>query len=86
MNFPNIEVPRSNKKCSRIVHIHQNVPGVMKELNQILEPYKVEGQFLEVKESIGYCLIDVENNQVDKIVDEMSKMSTLIHVRACIDQ
>ena len=82
VNFPVIDIERNeNSKVSRIVNIHQNVPGVLKNLNNLLTDSNVEGQYLGVKSTIGYCVIDVSGGRVDEIVEAMSKMETVLTVR-----
>eukprot|EP01080_Neovahlkampfia_damariscottae_P009142 gene9142-1230_t len=83
MNFPIIDIERNeDSKIQRLAIIHQNVPGVMKNLNNILENYNVEGQYLGVKSTTGYCVIDVSGEKsVNEIIDLIGKMDTVLTVR-----
>jgi D-3-phosphoglycerate dehydrogenase len=46
----------------RILHIHQNVPGVLSAINGELSKAKINivGQYLKTNENIGYVVVDVD--------------------------
>lgn len=46
----------------RILHIHQNVPGVLSEINSKLSEKGINilGQYLKTNEEIGYVILDVD--------------------------
>jgi D-3-phosphoglycerate dehydrogenase len=46
----------------RILHIHQNVPGVLSEINSKLSENGINilGQYLKTNEEIGYVILDVD--------------------------
>lgn len=48
----------------RILHIHNNVPGVLSEINTRLSKNKINilGQYLKTNEEIGYVVLDVDKN------------------------
>jgi len=48
----------------RILHIHNNVPGVLSEINTTLSKNKINilGQYLKTNESIGYVVLDVDKD------------------------
>jgi D-3-phosphoglycerate dehydrogenase len=52
--------PQNN--THRILHIHQNVPGVLSEINSRLSAHGINilGQFLKTNEEIGYVILDVD--------------------------
>ncbi len=59
--IPAISVPPI-EKTHRILHIHQNVPGVLSEINTALSKKKINilGQYLKTNEEIGYVVLDVD--------------------------
>lgn len=59
VNFPEIKLP-SKKDHHRILNVHQNVPGVLKDVNNILSQYNVAAQMLQTKGNIGYMVADVD--------------------------
>jgi D-3-phosphoglycerate dehydrogenase len=56
----------------RILHIHQNVPGVLGEINSRLSESGINilGQYLKTNEEIGYVILDV-NQQLSKEASEI---------------
>ena len=59
-NFPQMDLPYSGEGTHRILNIHQNKPGVMREINNILSVYNLESQLLRTAELIGYLVADVD--------------------------
>ena len=47
----------------RILHIHQNVPGVLGEINSRLSNHGINilGQYLKTNDDIGYVILDVDS-------------------------
>src|ERR1700754_4842705 len=48
----------------RILHIHNNVPGVLSEINTLLSKHKINilGQYLKTNDSTGYVVLDVDRS------------------------
>ncbi len=48
----------------RILHIHNNVPGVLSEINTTLSTHKINivGQYLKTNEDTGYVVLDVDKS------------------------
>jgi D-3-phosphoglycerate dehydrogenase len=48
----------------RILHIHNNIPGVLSEINTRLSQHKINilGQYLKTNDDIGYVVLDVNKN------------------------
>ncbi|MEQ1603483.1 MAG: phosphoglycerate dehydrogenase [Pyrinomonadaceae bacterium] len=47
----------------RILHIHQNIPGVLGEINSRLSArgINIVGQYLKTNETIGYVILDIDS-------------------------
>jgi len=60
----------------RILNIHRNVPGVLRDINNVISNYNVEAQILMTKGPTGYLIIEVDR-QVSHDVKE--KIGTLPH-------
>ncbi|WP_150465853.1 phosphoglycerate dehydrogenase [Francisella sp. SYW-2] len=84
VNFPELSLP-SHTETHRILHIHQNIPGTMNELNKILaaKNINVEGQYLRTLEDIGYVVMDIKStsDEARDLVDEFKKIKTTIKAR-----
>ncbi len=61
VNFPNVNL-RPNIKATRMLHIHENHPGLLKFINAIIanRGINVIGQYLETRNEIGYVVLDIE--------------------------
>jgi D-3-phosphoglycerate dehydrogenase len=59
---PAISVPPI-ENTHRILHIHQNVPGVLSAINTALSSNKINilGQYLKTNDNIGYVVLDVDS-------------------------
>ena len=84
VNFPELSLP-SHTETHRILHIHQNIPGIINELNIILasKNINVEGQYLRTLENIGYVVMDIKSSsdQTKDLIDEFKKVKATINAR-----
>ncbi|APC91302.1 MULTISPECIES: phosphoglycerate dehydrogenase [Francisella] len=84
VNFPELSLP-SHRETHRILHIHQNIPGIINELNRILasKNINVEGQYLRTLENIGYVVMDIKSSsdQTKDLIDEFKKVKATIKAR-----
>ncbi|OEZ33351.1 hypothetical protein AS144_05325 [Francisella endosymbiont of Amblyomma maculatum] len=84
VNFPELSLP-SHTETHRILHIHQNIPGIINELNRILasKNINVEGQYLRTLENIGYVVMDIKSSsdQAKDLIDEFKKVKATIKAR-----
>lgn len=64
VNFPELALP-SHPGKHRILHVHQNRPGMLSAINKIFADnnINVSGQFLQTDDAVGYVVIDVDENQ-----------------------
>ncbi len=84
VNFPKISVPRPDGSPShRLLHVHQNVPGVLSHINGILARNNVNvlSQFLRTNELIGYAVADVDTEYNDSLFDDLQRVPHTIKVR-----
>jgi D-3-phosphoglycerate dehydrogenase len=82
VNFPEIDTPLKDGSA-RMLNIHKNEPGVLGEINNIISNagVNIDGQYLSTDENIGYLVVDVHTDHVDKIADEVKKLTTSIKTR-----
>ena len=61
VNFPEVALPAQDGR-HRLLHVHNNVPGVMSAINQVFSEnnINISGQYLQTNESVGYVVIDVD--------------------------
>jgi len=62
VNFPEIQLPEL-QSAHRIIHVHENVKGVLAQINNILLEYdnNILIQSLKTNENIGYVITDIDN-------------------------
>lgn len=67
----------------RILHIHNNVPGVLSEINTLLSKHKINilGQYLKTNDAIGYVVLDVDKGLSKNAVDLLRNVKSTIKVR-----
>lgn len=60
-SIPSISLPPV-ENAHRILHIHNNVPGVLSAINTLMSKNKINivGQYLKTNDEIGYVVLDVE--------------------------
>lgn len=79
---PPLNLPKQ-KEAHRILHIHENKPGVLSEINHLLSDMDINilGQYLKTNEHIGYVVLDVDKQSDDKILEAMNNVKHTIRTR-----
>ncbi len=82
VNLPEMELPRI-QGTHRILHVHRNVPGVLAKINSVFarRNINVEGQILQTKGSIGYLIVDVDQDVADQVLNLLTAVTETIKVR-----
>ncbi|MFD2201290.1 phosphoglycerate dehydrogenase [Shivajiella indica] len=82
VNFPNIQLPFL-KDAHRLIHIHQNEPGVLAKINQCLAKHEINivGQYLKTNEKIGYVITDIDKAYSPEVIDSMRTIPGTIRFR-----
>jgi D-3-phosphoglycerate dehydrogenase len=67
----------------RILHIHNNVPGVLSEINTTLSKNNINilGQYLKTNDDIGYVVLDVDRLISTKALHLLKEVKHTIKVR-----
>ena len=82
VNFPEVSLPE-HFGTKRLMHIHQNRPGILNKINQIFtdEGINIAAQFLQTNPQIGYVVIDVETNNTDNVLQRLRSIEGTIKAR-----
>ncbi|OOV87265.1 phosphoglycerate dehydrogenase [Oceanospirillum linum] len=82
VNFPEVALP-SHPGKHRLLHLHENVPGVLSEINKVLSDngINISGQFLQTNEKVGYVVVDVEKEYSPQALDALRTVSNTIRAR-----
>ena len=81
-NFPQVELPRTEGK-HRIVNVHRNVPGVLRDINRIVSDMgaNILGQVLATDSDIGYLVMDIEREVSEAVSVAMAALPTNLRTR-----
>jgi D-3-phosphoglycerate dehydrogenase / 2-oxoglutarate reductase len=82
VNFPNVNPP-SMPETHRILNIHQNVPGVLAAVNQIVSDVgaNIEAQQLVTTRDIGYLVMDLNRELSDEVHARISALPMSVRTR-----
>jgi D-3-phosphoglycerate dehydrogenase len=82
VNLPAIALPTA-PGTHRLVHIHQNVPGVLASINRVLADHQVnvEGQMLGTRDDIGYAITDIGAEYSAEVLAQLQAMDVTIRLR-----
>src|ERR1700683_4849631 len=82
VNLPGVTLP-ALAGTHRLVHLHQNVPGVLASINRVLADHgvNVEGQLLRTKDEVGYVLTDIGSEYSEAVLAELRAMPVIISLR-----
>ncbi|MEK7724536.1 MAG: phosphoglycerate dehydrogenase [Acidobacteriota bacterium] len=73
--------PQNN--THRILHIHQNIPGVLGEINSKLSTKGINilGQYLKTNDEIGYVILDLDNKLSKEAFDILKEVKGTLKTR-----
>lgn len=82
VNFPNLTLPIL-ENAHRLIHIHNNVPGILARINQVLADLNINivGQYLKTNESIGYVITDIDKNYDKEVISKLREIEHTIKFR-----
>jgi D-3-phosphoglycerate dehydrogenase len=68
VNFPEVSLPE-HPRSRRLLHIHQNVPGVLSRINELFSAgnINIDAQFLQTDPKVGYVVIDVAADEAQAV-------------------
>ncbi|MBA2605896.1 MAG: phosphoglycerate dehydrogenase, partial [Acidobacteria bacterium] len=67
----------------RILHIHENIPGVLGEINSKLfeKGINILGQYLKTNDEIGYVILDIDTELSKEAFEILKKVRGTIKTR-----
>jgi len=82
VNFPQVSLP-SHENAHRLLHIHENVPGVLSQINNVFSEnsINISGQYLNTNEKVGYVVIDVDASCSELALVKLKQVSGTISCR-----
>ncbi|GAA4306035.1 phosphoglycerate dehydrogenase [Compostibacter hankyongensis] len=79
---PDLSVP-IQENTHRLLHIHDNIPGVLSEINALLSKKHINvlGQYLKTNERIGYVVLDVDSRLSGQAFDLLKNVKGTVKTR-----
>lgn len=85
VNFPQVALPaRDLTVGTRFLHIHRNVPGVLRQINEVFSGrnLNISAQYLQTDPEVGYVVVDVDGDiDDDQVREELRRIEGTIRVR-----
>jgi len=82
VNFPEVSLP-GHVGTSRLLHIHQNHPGIMTKINLAFAEHNINiaAQYLQTDDKIGYVVIDIEAENSEVALKALKQIEGTIKAR-----
>ncbi|MFT3765775.1 MAG: phosphoglycerate dehydrogenase [Minicystis sp.] len=82
VNFPQVELP-PYKEAHRILNVHRNVPGVLRDVNKIVSDLNanIDSQVLSTDPQIGYLIMDLNQDVSSEVSKAIAALPTNIRTR-----
>jgi D-3-phosphoglycerate dehydrogenase len=82
VNFVEISL-QPNNTSQRFLHIHRNVPGVLKELNNFFasRSINISAEYLQTDPDIGYVIMETESEFDASVLNDLKKIPHTIKAR-----
>ncbi|OFE13366.1 D-3-phosphoglycerate dehydrogenase [Pseudohongiella acticola] len=82
VNFPEVALP-SHPGMHRLLHVHENVPGVLSQINRIFSESGINicSQYLQTNDKIGYVVMDIAEEDSDIALDKLQEITGTIRCR-----
>ena len=82
VNFPNLQLP-TLKNAHRLIHIHENMPGILARINKVLADHDINivGQYLKTNEKIGYVITDIDKAYDSDVIKALKQIEHTIKFR-----
>ncbi|MCX7553816.1 phosphoglycerate dehydrogenase [Marinicella sp. S1101] len=83
VNFPEVSLPALHDDLTRVMHIHQNKPGMLERINHAFssQDINIAAMYLQTSGDVGYVIMDVNCESSDPIVAQLKDIDGTIRVR-----
>jgi D-3-phosphoglycerate dehydrogenase len=89
VNFPQVQLP-ARPQGTRFIHIHRNVPGVLRSLNDVFARHglNIQAQYLQTLGEMGYVVLeaDASGSVADAALEEMRAIDGTVRTRLLYDR
>ncbi|MCR5536764.1 MAG: phosphoglycerate dehydrogenase [Succinivibrio sp.] len=83
VNFPEVSLPTKRENVTRLLHVHKNVPGIMRKINEVFAKFdiNVAAQYLQTTPEIGYVVMDIHSDEPEKVIPELKEIDCTLKCR-----
>ena len=83
VNFPEVSLPALHEDLTRVMHIHENKPGMLEQINHAFSSQKINiaAMYLQTSGEVGYVIMDVNCDSSEGIVKQLHDIEGTIRVR-----
>ncbi|WP_031492480.1 phosphoglycerate dehydrogenase [Succinivibrio dextrinosolvens] len=83
VNFPEVSLPTKRAEVSRLLHVHKNVPGVMRQINETFAKLNINvaAQYLQTTADIGYVVMDIHTDKPQDVVPSLRNIEGTLKCR-----
>jgi len=83
VNFPAVDLPNVRSGQVRILHVHQNVPGVLSKMHTLLANagVNINAEHLQSDQNTSYVILDVDAFQDANIMNALRTLPETIRMR-----
>lgn len=87
VNMPEVQLRSltlDEPNCVRVVYIHRNVPGVLRQVNAVLHHHNIDKQSSDSKGDVAYLMADVsevKENEIKDLFQSLEELSAGIRTR-----
>lgn len=83
VNFPEVSLPHLHDDLTRVMHMHENKPGMLEQINHAFssQGINIAAMYLQTAGEIGYVIMDVHCESSDPIVNELKNIEGTVRVR-----
>jgi D-3-phosphoglycerate dehydrogenase len=83
VNFPEVSLPELKDDQSRVMHIHENKPGILEKVNHVFASMgmNIASLHLQTEGNIGYVIMDVNSTDIDDLQSQLKEIEGTVRVR-----
>ena len=83
VNFPEVSLPTKRTDVSRLLHVHTNVTGIMRQINECVASLGInmDAQYLQTMGNIGYVVMDIHSAEPEKVVPLLKQIPGTLKCR-----
>lgn len=84
VNVPAVDLPLRKEGQHRLLHFHENVPGVLSKMHGVLAELgaNINAEYLQSSGELSYVILDVDPIEVERVRERLAALPETIRVRS----